>query len=106
MALSCFDHALPLAFFFLVSVRVEEVRDARDLLEAIVFPGAFLARGFESYTIVMTSGQALNGGICRELVETVLSCTAAAAEIRIPREDLQTPVPGLTSVMPQGFTRR
>ena len=41
--------------------KVGKIRAPRDLIESVIFPSASFARGYESYTIVTSSGQVYSG---------------------------------------------
>jgi putative heme-binding domain-containing protein len=83
--------------------RIGQVRGERDLLEAIVFPNASFARGYETATVQTRSG-ALHSGVLRAdgPVEVVL-LTPAGVETRIPRTEVAEVQPGTVSLMPAGF---
>jgi len=83
--------------------RIGQIRSERDLLEAIVFPNASFARGYES-VIVMTASGALHSGVLRsDLRDEVVLATGAGAETRIPRQDIVDMQPGTVSIMPPGL---
>jgi putative heme-binding domain-containing protein len=83
--------------------RIGEVRSQRDLLEAIVFPSASFARGYEPIVVRTRSG-AVHLGVLRnnDLDDEVVVATDRD-EIRIPRREIVDMQPGTVSLMPQGF---
>lgn len=85
---------------------VGKIRAPRDLLEAVVFPSASFARGYESYQVVTSSGRLHEGVISRETAEAVYLNTAQREEIRIGRSDIEQMFPSRLSIMPQGFDKQ
>jgi putative heme-binding domain-containing protein len=83
--------------------RIGQVRSERDLLEAIVFPSASFARGYEPVVIRTRSGE-LHTGVLRnnDLPDEVVIATDRE-ETRIPRRDIADMQPGTVSLMPPGF---
>ena len=83
--------------------RIGQVRSERDLLEAIVFPSASFARGYETATVHSKSG-ALHSGVLRAdgPLEVVL-VTPSGVDTRIPRAEVADVQPGTVSLMPAGF---
>ena len=85
---------------------IGEIRSRRDLLEAIAFPSASFARGFEPVNIVTQAGKVHSGIISRETPTAVFLRTAERAEIRVDRDDIEQLAPSKTSIMPQGLDRQ
>lgn len=85
--------------------KIGEVRNRRDLLEAIVFPSATLARGYESVSAVTKDGQTHSGLLSRETAAAIFLRTTERAEIRLDRADLEEIVPSTASIMPQGLEK-
>ena len=83
--------------------RIGEVRSERDLLEAVVFPNASFARGYEPVTVKMKDATVVNGVLRSESGEDILVMTADNREIRIARRDVAELQPGAVSLMPQGL---
>ncbi|HYT88426.1 MAG TPA: PVC-type heme-binding CxxCH protein [Gemmataceae bacterium] len=83
--------------------KIGSVRNRRDLLEAIVFPSASFARGYEPYTVALRDGRVFVGILGRETAEAVYLITAERAEVRLPRPEVESIVPGRVSIMPQGL---
>ncbi len=85
--------------------KIGEVRSRRDLVEAIVFPSASLARGYESFHAVTKSGQIHAGLLSRETAMAIYLRTSDRVEIRIERADVEELSPSRTSIMPQGLEK-
>ncbi|MGD9724662.1 MAG: PVC-type heme-binding CxxCH protein [Pirellulales bacterium] len=83
--------------------KIGEVRTRRDLLEAMMFPSASLARGYESYSVSTTDGRVHAGLIGRETAAAIYLRNAERAEVRVPRGDIEEMVPSRTSIMPEGL---
>jgi putative heme-binding domain-containing protein len=83
--------------------RIGQVRSERDLLEAIVFPSASFARGYEPVTIRTRSGEVRGGVLRSDLPDEVVLATGDHEETRIPRRDIVDVQPGTVSLMPQGL---
>ena len=83
--------------------RIGQVRSERDLLEAILYPSASFARGYEPVVIRTRSGQ-VHTGVLRsnDLPDEVVVATERD-ETRIPRRDIIDMQPGTVSLMPQGL---
>jgi putative heme-binding domain-containing protein len=83
--------------------RIGQVRSERDLLEAILYPSASFARGYEPVVIRTRSGQ-VHTGVLRnnDLPDEVVVATERD-ETRIPRRDIVEMQPGAVSLMPQGL---
>ncbi len=85
--------------------KIGEVRNRRDLLEAMVFPSSSLARGYESFNVTTQEGKVLAGLLSRETAVAIYIRTTDRAEIRIERGDIDALTPSLTSIMPQGLDK-
>ena len=86
--------------------RIGQVRSERDLLEAVVFPNASFARGYEPVVIRTRSGDVRWGVLkSNDQVDEVVLATAVD-ETRIPRRDIVEMEPGAVSLMPQGFAEQ
>jgi putative membrane-bound dehydrogenase-like protein len=82
--------------------RVGEIRNERDLLEAVVYPSASFVRSFEPI-VVMTSGETYNGVPVEETDDYILLATGVDTEERINRTSIVEQRPGTVSVMPSGL---
>lgn len=83
--------------------KIGQVRSDRDLLEAVVFPSASFARGYEPVIVETRSGQIVSGVLRSESAEDMVLSDAAGVETRIPRDAIADVQPGTTSLMPPGF---
>jgi putative heme-binding domain-containing protein len=83
--------------------RIGQVRSERDLLEAIVFPSATFARGYEPVVIRMRSGETRVGVLRSDLPDEVVLASGERDETRILRRDILDLQPGTVSLMPQGL---
>jgi len=83
--------------------RIGEIRSERDLLEAVVFPNASFARGYEP-VMVNTNAGAVHGGLLRsERSDEIVLVPGEGQEVRIRREDIADIQPGSISPMPTGY---
>jgi putative heme-binding domain-containing protein len=84
--------------------KIGSIRSSRDLLEAIVFPSASFARGFEPFLLRTKDGAIYDGLIVRETADAIVLFTAAdRVEKRIPRTSVDEIRQSRISVMPQGL---
>ncbi len=81
------------------------IRNRRDLTEAVLYPSASLARGYESYGVMTHGGQVHTGLLGRQTATAVYLRTTDRAEVRVPREEIEQLVPSATSIMPQGLDK-
>ena len=82
--------------------RIGEIRERRDLLEAIVFPSASFVRSYEPI-VAMTSSESITGVPIEESGTHLLLAVSADEQVRIPRADVEEVRPGTVSVMPAGL---
>ena len=85
---------------------IGQIRSERDLLEAIVFPSASFARGFESVVVTTTTGDAVTGVLKSEGGDAIVLVLVDGQERRIPRADVADMQPGTISLMPAGFAEQ
>jgi putative membrane-bound dehydrogenase-like protein len=83
--------------------RIGEVRTPRDLLEAIVFPSASFARGYEPVVIKVRSGDVRSGVLRNNELPDEVVLGNEREDIRIPRRDIVEMQPGTVSLMPPGL---
>jgi len=83
--------------------KIGQVRSERDLLEAVVFPSASFARGYESVIVRMRTGELQSGVVRSEAPDEVVLSTSAGPETRIPRKDIAEIESGTISLMPPGY---
>jgi putative heme-binding domain-containing protein len=85
--------------------QIGRIRTRRDLLEAVVFPSASFARGFEPITIATAAGLTHHGVIGGETGTEITLRTGDRAEVRIRRSDIEEMQPAALSIMPQGLDK-
>ncbi len=83
--------------------RIGAIRTGRDLLEAIVFPSASFARGYEPFSVVTDEGRVHAGIIARETSDAIYLVDNSRAEIRIARGSIESMQQGRVSIMPEGM---
>jgi putative heme-binding domain-containing protein len=83
--------------------RIGEARAPRDLLEAILYPSASFARGYEPFMIATRDGRVHHGIIVRETSSSFVLATPDRAEVILPRASIEEIQPAKVSVMPQGL---
>ncbi|MBI3858003.1 MAG: HEAT repeat domain-containing protein [Planctomycetes bacterium] len=83
--------------------KIGSIRVGRDLLEAIVFPSATFARGFEPFLIRTKDGAIYDGLVSRETPDALYLFTAERVEKRIPRTSVELIQQSKVSIMPQGL---
>jgi putative heme-binding domain-containing protein len=83
--------------------RIGQVRSDRDLLEAVVFPSASFARGYESVIVRTRSGDLHSGVLRSDAPDEVVLATVAGPDTRLPRRDIVEIEPGAISLMPPGY---
>ncbi|MGD9633616.1 MAG: PVC-type heme-binding CxxCH protein [Pirellulales bacterium] len=83
--------------------QIGQIRTKRDLIEAIVFPSASFARGFEPYVVVTTEGKVFNGIIGRETAESIYLRGSDRSETRVARDEIEEMDAGAASIMPKGL---
>jgi putative membrane-bound dehydrogenase-like protein len=87
--------------------KIGAIRSTHDLLVAIIFPSASFARGFEPYVITTKAGSFYPAGIIRrETADAITIVTGDRVEIRIPRAEIETILPGKVSIMPEGLDKQ
>lgn len=83
--------------------KIGAIRTGRDLLEAIIFPSASFARGYEPYIVRTKDGEILDGLINRETADAIYLFTADRVEKRVPRSAVAVIQQSKLSIMPQGL---
>jgi putative membrane-bound dehydrogenase-like protein len=83
--------------------KIASIRTGRDLLEAVVFPSASFARGYEPFLLRTKDGSILDGLIARETADAIYLFTADRTEKRVSRSAIDVLQMGKTSIMPQGL---
>lgn len=80
-------------------------RNARDLLEAVLYPSSSLARGFETFGVLTNDGKVHTGLILSETTDAIRLRTTQQTELTIRRTDIEELQPSPVSVMPAGLDR-
>lgn len=83
--------------------KIGSIRAAGDLLEAVVFPSATFARGFEPFVVRTKDGAVSDGLIVRETAESIIVFTPDRVEKRIARSAVDAIRESKISIMPQGL---
>ncbi len=83
--------------------RVGSIRTRRDLLEAIVYPSASFARGYEPMIVTTRGGDEFSGILRDESGDSITVVSGPTASQRIARSNVTEIRPGTVSVMPEGF---
>jgi putative membrane-bound dehydrogenase-like protein len=83
--------------------KIGSIRSGRDLLEAIVFPSATFARGYEPFLIRTRDGAVYDGLVARETPDAIYLFTAERVEKRIARASVELIQQSKVSIMPQGL---
>jgi putative membrane-bound dehydrogenase-like protein len=83
--------------------RIGAVRNGRDLLEAVVFPSASFARGYEPYLVSDRGGLTYNGVIAVETAEAITLVAPGRGEVRLSRSSVESVKPSRESIMPRGL---
>ena len=82
--------------------RIGQIRERRDLLEAIVYPSASFVRSYEP-VVAVTSGESYSGVRLEETETHLLLALDADNEVRLARSSIEEIRPGTVSVMPSGL---
>lgn len=83
--------------------RIGAIRSRRDLLEAILYPSASLARDYEAHVVEMTDGESQTGVIHTDAPSQVRLAVANGAFVEIPRNRIRSIRPAALSLMPAGL---
>ncbi|MDO8544813.1 MAG: HEAT repeat domain-containing protein [Opitutaceae bacterium] len=82
---------------------IGQIRNERELLEAVLFPSATFIRGYEPFAITTRAGESFTGIIKKDTAEEVILATGPQIEQRIARADIAEFQPGTVSPMPPGM---
>jgi putative heme-binding domain-containing protein len=83
--------------------RIGQIRNERDLLEAVVYPNASFVRSYEPVMVTTRGGDDFSGVLRKDSADEVVLATGPNAEQRIARSDVTEMRPGSVSVMPSGL---
>ena len=73
------------------------------MLNAIAYPSASIARGYEAYDITLQDGRTFLGTVPRETGDTVYVTTVTGPPIALARDQITTKTPSPLSLMPPGL---
>ncbi len=85
---------------------IAQIRQERDLLEAIVYPSASFVRSYEPIAITTQNGRVLNGLLTKEAPDELTITVSATETVRVPREDIDELRPSTVSIMPAGMDQQ
>lgn len=84
--------------------QIGRIRSRRDLLEAILFPSASLAREYESYSVLTVDGQTITGLLLQKGDDDSITLQPAEGKsIKIARDDIDLMKRSPVSLMPGGL---
>ncbi|HEY0549197.1 MAG TPA: PVC-type heme-binding CxxCH protein [Verrucomicrobiae bacterium] len=86
--------------------KIGQIRNERDLLEAIVYPSASFVRSYEPLVVAMKSGEEFSGVLHKDATDEIVLATGANTEQRLARADIIDMRPGNVSVMPSGLAEQ
>lgn len=86
--------------------RIGQIRNERDLLEAIVFPNASFVRSFEPIVVVTKDGKTYSGVLKKDAADEVILVKGPNEELRFARSDIEEMQPGTVSTMPSGLDQQ
>jgi putative membrane-bound dehydrogenase-like protein len=86
--------------------RIGQIRNERDLLEAIVYPSSIFVRSYEPMIVATKSGDEYSGVLRKDSADEVVLATGPNAEQRIARADVADMRPGTVSTMPGGLAEQ
>ena len=81
------------------------IRSERDLLEAIVFPSASIARYHEVVNVVTTDGKAVSGLLVNETVDEMFLSSAEGVVKSVAFRDIEEARYSNVSLMPEGLDK-
>jgi len=81
------------------------IRSERDLLEAIVFPSASIARYHEIVSVVTKSGKAVSGLLVKETVDKMFLSSAEGVVNPVAFQDIESARYSNVSLMPEGMDK-
>jgi putative membrane-bound dehydrogenase-like protein len=86
--------------------RIGQIRQPRDLVEAILFPSASFVRSYEPLAVRTLEGQVHSGIVKSDTPTEIVLTLAADKEVRIGRDEIEAALPGKVSVMPAGLDKQ
>ncbi|MGB1707963.1 MAG: N,N-dimethylformamidase beta subunit family domain-containing protein, partial [Rubripirellula sp.] len=85
--------------------RIGAIRSERDLLEAIVYPSASIARYHEIINVLTEDGRAVSGLLVKETVNKIFLATAAGVMQPVRIKDIAQARYASVSLMPEGLDK-
>ena len=82
---------------------IGRVRNRRDLLEAMIFPGSSLVRGYEPVSVEMEDGQVFSGIVKGENAREIILAVDAVKTLYLDRSEAVSMQPSAVSPMPNGY---
>jgi putative heme-binding domain-containing protein len=83
--------------------QIGAIRTEADLLESILMPSVTIVQGYDAWTVAAKDGKVLNGLLVGETSDEIILATGAEEIVRLRRDDIETPKPSTTSIMPEGM---
>ena len=85
--------------------RIGAIRSERDLLEAIVYPSASIARYHEIINVLTDDGRAVSGLLVKETVNKIFLASAAGVMQPVRIKDIEQARYASVSLMPEGLDK-
>ena len=85
--------------------RIGAIRSERDLLEAIVYPSASIARYHETVNVVTKDGTTVSGLLVKETVNKIFLASAAGVMQPVRIKDIEQAKYASVSLMPEGLDK-
>lgn len=82
---------------------IGRIRSEQDLLEAIVFPSASFAPGYEPVQVTLRDGKSYNGLLRQQRAEEIVLLLGPNQEVHLRRADIEDLQPSRVSIMPAGL---
>ena len=83
--------------------KIGSIRQARDLLEAILYPSSTVVNGYEHYVLETVDGESYGGIIQRETKDAIYLKNASMRGVRVARSQIHRVTTSFVSVMPSGL---
>jgi putative heme-binding domain-containing protein len=83
--------------------RIGQVRNERDLLEAVIYPSASFVRSYEPVMVALKTGAVHTGVLKSEDRSEVVLTTSPTTELRLARTEIADIRPSPVSIMPAGY---
>ena len=83
--------------------KIGGIRTARDLIEAVAFPGSSYVRSYEPLLVRTRAGAEHLGILKNEAQDAIMLSTSATTEVRLRRVEVAAMTEGPVSLMPPGY---